>query len=152
MFKAEGCCGNENKISNCQVRPMSGQMLKPIGGGTNICAGKKPIDGNVVGDGYFKNINCTLDTGVVQALEQSGIDVTKGYKGLINTTGRDPITDPYWKAGLCPVNVHWHLGAEHRSAGQYDESGKVKPDHRRLAAGKKVRKGFSCYHYDSNKK
>jgi len=25
---------------------------------------------------------------------------------------------------LCPVNVHWHLGAEHRSAGQYDESGK----------------------------
>merc|ERR1719238_1803249 len=24
---------------------------------------------------------------------------------------------------LCPVNVHWHLGTEHRSAGQYDEGG-----------------------------
>jgi len=25
--------------------------------------------------------------------------------------------------GLCPVNVHWHLGTEHRSAGEYDETG-----------------------------
>lgn len=32
-------------------------------------------------------------------------------------------TNPIYKSGMCPVNVHWHLGAEHYSYGQYDESG-----------------------------
>merc|ERR1719183_1123182 len=37
----------------------------------------------------------------------------------------------YNAAGMCTVNVHWHIGAEHRSDGEYD------PDagsHRRLAS------------------
>jgi len=57
--------------------------------------------------------------------------------------------------------VHWHLGAEHLSEGQYDASGTGPPhtvhldDHtddgsssRRLAAGP-VRIGFQCHHYDA---
>lgn len=35
-----------------------------------------------------------------------------GYEGDFNATGRVPITDPFWKVGLCPVNVHWHLGGD----------------------------------------
>merc|ERR1719335_1622982 len=72
------------------------------------------------GDKYFENDPCS-DPGV---LEQAATDVTAGYTGSFDTSGRDPIKTAYYKAGLCPVNVHWHLGAEHRSNGQYDESGK----------------------------
>jgi len=45
--------------------------------------------------------------------------------------------------------VHWHLGAEHRSEGQYDEIGSG-PTHRRreLAGDKDVRLGLQCHHYD----
>merc|ERR1712159_368528 len=61
--------------------------------------------------------------------------------------------------GLCPVNVHWHLGAEHNSDGKYDADGKA-PNygrrlselnttyHRKLAGD--VRYGGKCYHYDSS--
>jgi len=31
-----------------------------------------------------------------------------------------PITESYNKVGLFPVNVHWHAGAEHYSAGEFD--------------------------------
>jgi hypothetical protein len=57
---------------------------------------------------------------------------------------------PYFSKGLCPVNVHWHLGAEHRSAGQYDEDGKGPGDdsHRKLLAGA-TRLGGRCHHYDA---
>jgi len=59
---------------------------------------------------------------------------------------------------MCPVNVHWHLGTEHYSAGEYDEGGDGphgnlgRPDwaarERDLAEGK-VRDGFRCHHYDA---
>ena len=93
--------------------------------GTNVCKGKKPIHSDPAGtNGYFNNIKCAID-GVTKALEQAGANVTAGYTGgMINATDRQPITDPYWKAGLCPVNVHWHLGAEHLSMGEFDENGK----------------------------
>jgi len=86
-----------------------------------------------------------------------------------------PITTNYFEAGLCPVNVHWHLGAEHLSVGQYDSAG-TGPDSalvfedaagntrrlsdfptsgterggesRRLAAY--ARLGFRCKYYDPN--
>merc|ERR1712194_235727 len=29
----------------------------------------------------------------------------------------------YLEGGLCPVNVHWHYGAEHLSVGEFDEDG-----------------------------
>ena len=34
--------------------------------------------------------------------------------------GLKPITEPYPNVGLCPGNLHFHIGAEHRSEGQYD--------------------------------
>ena len=70
--------------------------------------------------------------------------------GGLNTTW-DPITAPYYQVGLCPVNVHWHLGAEHRSEGEYDETFDANgpsDSHRHLAAG--ARQGFRCKHYDAS--
>merc|ERR1712224_31144 len=109
---------------------------------------------------------------------QSGVNVSEGYTGAFDTSpltngvaNRGPITSHYWQAGLCPVNVHWHLGAEHLSVGQYDENGDAAHfslddtySHaglnregasdgpgggrlRRRLAGSRVRKGFSCHHY-----
>jgi len=142
VYKAEGCCGMAEKVSNFQVVPMPATMLA----GDNVCAGKKPKD-VTPGDKYWDNTACLKD-GVLDVLEQSGTNVTKGYKGEIDTTGRTPITSRYWQAGLCPVNVHWHLGAEHLSVGQFDDKGKAPAGHRRLGEG--ARKGFSCHHYDSS--
>jgi len=106
--------------------------------GENPCAGKKP---------EFENVQCVIDE-INQTGEQSGANVTAGYKGKLNTTAV-PITEPYYKAGLCPVNVHWHLGAEHLSVGQFDETGKGPSDvnKRRKLAGKE-RLGFQCKLYD----
>merc|ERR1719343_1962337 len=72
-----------------------------------------------------------------------------------------PITEPYYKKGLCPVNVHWHLGAEHYSAGEFDCTENMHDDERRLAqkcgpsdiherrlAAGKERQGFQCNYYD----
>merc|ERR1719502_1827993 len=111
---------------------------------TNICEGKKPSSD------AWKNFDCMKDD-IVVAAEQAGADVTKGYVGGLNTTA-EPITDPYYFHGMCPVNVHWHLGAEHRSAGEYDENGHGPTSdedlqHRRKLAGK-VRRGLRCHHYD----
>ena len=120
----------------------------------NPCNGKKPKDASP-GDGYFNNVPCLVD-GVKQSLEQSGTNVTKGYKGEIDTHGRMPITSTYKLAGLCPVNVHWHLGAEHLSVGEYDENGKGPLMYRKArrslnaAAGASVRQGFQCHVYDKS--
>jgi len=96
-----------------------------------------------------------MDT-VVKVMEQAGANVTKGYVGgMAATTGGDgngirfPITDSYFSKGLCPVNVHWHLGAEHLSVGEFDEHGTGPADsdgHRRLSDD--VRQGFKCKKYD----
>jgi len=141
VFRHAGCCGAPSKSTNFQNRPSSGNMFHH-----NKCAGKKPYDGAVAGDGYFNNINCTLENGVVQALEQAGTNVTAGYVGGMEAVGT-PITTSYLEAGLCPVNVHWHLGAEHFSAGQFDQMDGYGPaEGRRL--GENVRRGFRCRHYD----
>ena len=34
---------------------------------------------------------------------------------LVSSSATPPIDGAYCAAGLCPVNVHWHLGAEHLS-------------------------------------
>merc|ERR1719188_510430 len=105
----------------------------------------------------FPNMDCFKD-GVAAAAEQSGADVTAGYMGALDTNVT-PITTPYYQTALCPVNVHWHLGAEHRSADEYDETG-VSPEHagepadvnpnagRRLAE-KEIRYGYACKKYDA---
>merc|ERR1712054_615086 len=96
----------------------------------NICAGKKPGLANT------PCLSSEVDT-LVAVLEQAGMNVTKGYQGTLDTNeafgdenggqyvpaGRMPINESYWKKGLCPVNVHWHLGAEHLSVGEYDDEG-----------------------------
>merc|ERR1712113_916798 len=53
-------------------------------------------------------------------------------------------------------NVHWHLGTEHYSVGEYDENGNgpngnAEAPKRRLAEKENVRGGFRCHHYDEKK-
>lgn len=98
----------------------------------NPCRGKRP---------NLPNVQCIVDE-IEQTGEQSGANVTKGYKGN-RETNAVPITVPYVDAGLCPVNVHWHIGAEHYSLGQYDENGSGPPTRNDFA-----REGFQCKYYD----
>lgn len=61
----------------------------------NVCAGAKLA---------FENKLC-VDLKVVPP--QSGANVTMGYVGNLDVNGTVPNTNPYWKSGMCPVNVHW---------------------------------------------
>lgn len=89
--------------------------------GDNYCAGTKPTSG-------WDNIEC-VSTGI----EQAGGDVTmttdtngvETFAAGDITGDSNLITQQFYKKGLCPVNVHWHLGAEHRSTGQFDDVGTV---------------------------
>ena len=56
----------------------------------NPCADKKPKHA-APGDKYFSNVQCEIE-GVIQSAEQAGANVTKGYKGLLDTGDRAPIT------------------------------------------------------------
>lgn len=116
----------------------------------NPCEGQKPLHSGP-GDNYFSNVDC-MKNGVTQVLEQAGANVTRGYRGSLDAADRVPITGAYKDHGLCPVNVHWHLGAEHLSVGQFDEQGTGPAEYnstRRQLAGD-VRLGFRCHHYDEN--
>jgi len=154
-YQDSACCGNNlETLTNYHVSPPPPPMMTL---GSNPCAGKKPYHADPTanggsGDYYFNNRNCTSLEGVIEVLEQAGANVTAGYVGHMDTGDRAPITTPYWQAGLCPVNVHWHLGAEHLSMGEFDEDG-VGPTsphgHRRLGATGTVRQGFQCHHYDA---
>lgn len=98
---------NGNALGAANADPTLAMAL-----GENPCAGKKPD---------LPNVQCVIDA-IEQTPEQSAANVTKGYNGKRNTTAT-PLTVPYYQAGLCPVNVHWHLGAEHYSLGEFDETG-----------------------------
>jgi len=157
MYKSASCCGHPDSSSHSLVVPFPNHRLA----NTNICANKKPVDGAAAGDNYFLNTNCTLESGLLDALEQAGANVTKGYKGEIDAMKDDrlPIMTTYLAAGLCPVNVHWHLGTEHLSVGEFDETGSGPAmssvsddsgagDSRRLANN--ARLGFRCHKYNAN--
>ena len=109
----------------------------------NTCAGAKLA---------FDNKLCA-DLGVQP---QAGANVTKGFVGNMDVGEIVPNTNPYYASGMCPVNVHWHLGSEHYSVGEYDEGGDgphgnaAFPEwaNRDLAEGE-VRDGFRCRHYDA---
>jgi len=122
--------------------------------GENVCVGKKPKHADAAAqDNYFNNVECMVNS-TIQTLEQAGANVTAGYQGDFDAGGRTPINQPYWKQGLCPVNVHWHFGAEHLSVGQFDEAGSgpgaSHAHHRRLlASAEGPREGFKCHHYDA---
>merc|ERR1712113_476172 len=90
----------------------------------------------------------------------TGTNPCAGKKALTTALNKivNPINVPYYKTALCPVNVHWHLGAEHRSEGEFDEDGTSPDNHlipededpedtRRLEA---ARYGFACKHYQSD--
>ena len=113
------------------------------------CFGENPCIDPVLGYAPLRddlgNVAC------VDAEVQSGSDVTKGAVGF-KEAPLDPIPD-YNEAGMCTVNVHWHLGAEHRSEGEYDESCDFEQDttddHRRLRGSQEGRqlsgrKGHMC--------
>lgn len=72
----------------------------------------------------------TCDEAIERRFPQAGADVTEGYVGGLDV-GDDnpPYTDPFPTNEWCAVNVHWHLGAEHRSEGEYDESLRAGPEY-----------------------
>lgn len=174
-YKANACCGHPTTVTNYTLGGPNTQVVPKIPKTTsnflasslNSCAAAKLYD-NVPnhafagagfspnGTGYFNNVNCTIN-GVAASVEQAGANVTLGYAGAIDAagSGRFPINTTYLEAGLCPVNVHWHLGTEHYSAGEYDEfgSGPVEPNLTDTTgsdnAGGTERKGFQCHHYDA---
>jgi len=144
--------------------PVKPEPASPVGPTVNPCEDAKPKDAQftsapgVVDDSrtiedYFDNKACAemMDHGFGVMLPQSGMDVTNDAEfGDLDYAGMgifDPIMRPYAEMGLCPVNVHWHLGTEHRSEGQYDENGSG-PGHHRALAGSDIRLGLQCHHYD----
>ena len=89
--------------------------------GANPCideSGKATLR-NDVGQGFGVGLG-DLDCEHSSVGAQSGTDVTKGAFGWMDPSV-GPIQD-YNAAGMCTVNVHWHIGAEHRSEGEYDEN------------------------------
>merc|ERR1719343_1958335 len=109
VYNEGSCCGSPETEVPVQIGPNPTERLT----GSNPCENKKAL---TTGAGGMDNKDCFAQA-VAQAGEQSGADVTAGYTGTMAASA-NPITEPYYKTALCPVNVHWHLGAEHRSAGE----------------------------------
>jgi hypothetical protein len=64
-----------------------------------------------------------LDCGDENTRVQAAADVTVGSMGEM-TADLLPIETPFTEVeGMCAVNAHWHLGAEHRNTGTYDIPG-----------------------------
>lgn len=126
--------------------------------GVNTCADKKL---------KFENVDCVHTPG-----PQAGGNVTMGYIGGMEVDVV-PNLKNYWQTAMCPVNVHWHLGTEHYSLGEYDENGdgpdgtatlepsSENPDdyadgtdtsksYNNRGLADSVRGGFRCHHYDAN--
>jgi len=151
-YKKFECCGKPDQVTGLQFVPLADKEKQKYGPAHNAnpCEGQKKWLSDTTNDA-FKNKPCKIDD-VVDALEQAGANVTKGYTGSLDTAAT-PINVPYYQKGLCPVNVHWHLGAEHLSVGEFDEHGIGPEDHvekdntRRLADY--ARLGFRCHHYNA---
>ena len=116
---------------------------------SNKCDGAKPKPG-----GAFDNYDCIHVKG-----PQAGANVTKGFKGLLveneNVTVGTPLLDDFWESKMCTVNVHWHLGTEHYSVGEYDEKGTgpnggADVPYRQRGLAETVRGGFRCHHYNKD--
>jgi hypothetical protein len=156
----------------------------PVDHGPNPCQDTKPKDAMFTDEngvlneaatipGYFDNKACpeAMDLGL---MPQAGMDITKdGMYGEMDTGGAGTILGPVHPImgdyaaqdpPLCAVNVHWHLGTEHRSQGEYDETGTGpypfdptapdRPNHDDDATGSRrnlagaVRQGLLCHKYD----
>jgi hypothetical protein len=153
IYKAKACCGNPSKLLDMQVVPRPVDPTTSVGkmlAGANICDGKKVELANIKCLVEEVEAGATVDVtvGAVHSAvpPQAGSDVTIGASRLYVTTST-PIMSSYMDAGLCPVNVHWHLGSEHKSTGQYDENGVAPAGGRRLSYAD-VRYGFKCSLYN----
>jgi len=182
LFKANACCGQEGSdLADAQIRPKSDSYRT-----SSQIVGANPCDGAAVAKAnqkcFVESVSNSVEASFADVAEgigpQAGADVTKGFKGEYNMSsfagGVIPNKFPYRDGAgaangglgpLCPVNVHWHLGAEHRSEGQYDENGKspglytetynsepvgeYTANPPRRLAGDPVRYGFACHHYDA---
>jgi len=102
----------------------------------NPCADTDPV---------LDRFPCITD-GVSKNLEQAGANITEGYVGGLDVGGRQPWNRTFLEGGLCPVNVHFHLGTEHLSVGQFDENGAGPPS----PADEGPRLGFRCHLFDDN--
>ena len=88
-------------------------------------------DATAAGNAQLRSLNPLVGerlgrSGGFALAPQAGADVSGGANavaGMIDSGGLELIDGDLKAAGLCAVNVHWHEGAEHRSAGQYDEGG-----------------------------
>jgi hypothetical protein len=150
LYQSESCCGAPQQEVPYVVIPKATKAMFGAhdDADDNPCFEKKPYDGFEEGDGYFNNIECYNEDNVLNVFEQAGANVTDGFEGQLDAGDRRPIVVPYLNVGLCPVNVHWHLGTEHLSVGQYDDHGRGPgDDHRRLSGD--ARPGFRCHHYDA---
>lgn len=134
FYKNMKCCGNPEMDTGHQILPIK-RKGNIFAQSANACDGKKQ---------YLANVKCFKDN-LEAVVEQAGADVTKDLQGTFDSKVT-PQTDPYWKAGLCPVNVHWHIGAEHRSKGEYDE---MFDDKGPEDSGTEERRGLRCNHYDA---
>jgi len=122
--------------------------------GANPCideSGKATLRSDT-GQGFGVGLG-DLDCEHAQVGAQSGTDVTKGAAGTKDMTDTPGPIVSYNDKGMCTVNVHWHIGAEHRSGGQYDETAEFDHpnkdtyagSHRRLAsADGGMRIGHMC--------
>jgi len=159
LYKDLQCCGQPETDIDFVTVPNPNVRMS----GTNYCAGTKSLT-----EPALNNADCVVND-IIAAGEQAGADITEGFVGTHASTVT-PITDRYFKTSLCPVNVHWHLGAEHRSEGEFDENGSAPPGlggtpdntappHaagqngngrlRRLSDYAEQRYGYACHHYDA---
>jgi len=149
--------GNENSSSNA-ASPAS----LSLSNGIDFMQSKASSD-------FFSSLEDNVCAGAKLALEnklcadlevpapQAGANVTLGYVGNMDVGDIVPNIKPFYQSNMCPVNVHWHLGTEHYSYGQFDENGNgpngntARPEwaNRDLADTKDVRDGFRCHHYDA---
>ena len=123
--------------------------------GANPCideSGKATLRSDT-GQGFGVGLG-DLDCEHAQVGAQSGTDVTKGAAGTKDMTDTPGPIVSYNDKGMCTVNVHWHIGAEHKSTGEYDEDAAFDHpnkdtyagSHRRLAsADGGMRIGHMCH-------
>ena len=128
---SDGAAKSITPSTSASVVDLNHLMIDKAGdkvSGANVCAEKALKLPKIAcfEEALDDGANVTVDTSVVQAGPQAGANVTLGYQGGMDMSATGlfgavvPITDSYYTKGLCPVNVHWHLGAEHYSAGEYD--------------------------------
>jgi len=150
MYKDAGCCGQPDAAFDADYQIIPAPS-KSVITSANPCVDTKPELYLGPNSGY-ENSNCSVD-GVIVAAEQAGANVTAGYVGGMDTDAT-PWNQTYLEGGLCPVNVHWHYGAEHLSVGEFDEDGTGRNfSEEDDGAGRRLgvaRLGFQCHYFDED--